>query len=81
MFDWLDYAVRFKDRERDTNAETQQFIEEAAAARRTGERFYYKALARLGRRLTAWGDWLQEQYDAARQTPLELPSWDVASHE
>ena len=78
---WVVYVVQIKPAERVLNAEAHQLIQEALAARRPDERFYYKALAALGRRLIVWGEWLQNQYDAARHTPLELPSWDVVSRD
>jgi hypothetical protein len=71
MFDWIEYATRMKHNEFKRNAEEWQLIEEALAARENADPYYYKALAALGRRLTAWGGQLQERYDHARQMPLE----------
>jgi hypothetical protein len=81
MFNWVEHATQMKQREFFLNAEERQLINEALAAQAKGEPFYYEALAALGRRLTEWGERLQEQYDVARQMPLELPPMERARHE
>jgi hypothetical protein len=81
MFEYLEYATQLKHKEMLQNAEAQQLIDEALAAREQGEPFYYEALAALGRRLSAWGEQLQDHYDSARQMPLELPPLERAHYE
>jgi len=81
MFDYLEYAIQLKHKEMLQNVEAQQLIKEALAARHKGQPFYYEALAALGRRLTAWGERLQDHYDSARQMPLELPPLERARYE
>lgn len=73
MFNWLEHATRIKEREFVRNAEEQQLIREAMAAHQKDDPFYYQTLAALGRRLSAWGEQLQERYDHVSEMPLELP--------
>jgi hypothetical protein len=72
MFDWLEYATRLKHREFLQNAEAQQLIDEAMAARANDDPFYYEALAALGRYLSTLGERLQERYHSTAHLPLEL---------
>jgi hypothetical protein len=81
MFDFLEYATRLKQKEFLQNAEAQQLIKEALAARDKGQPFYYDALAALGRRMADWGERLQAHYDSARQMPLDLPPLERAHYE
>jgi hypothetical protein len=81
MLNWIEYATQMKQKEFFLNAEEQQLIHEALAAQNSGEPFYYEVLAALGRRLTDWGERLQEHYDVARQMPLELTPMKRGSHE
>ena len=81
MFNWIEYTTQMKQKEFFANAEEQHLINEALAAQNNVEPFYYEALAALGRRLTEWGDHLQQQYDVTQQMPLELPPLKRITHE
>jgi|GEM_PF-2922591 len=81
MYDWLEYATRLKHTEFQQNAEAQQLINQALAARANRAPIYYETLAALGRRLADWGERLQQHYDAARQLPLELPPLERVPYE
>lgn len=79
MFEYLKFATQLKHSEFIKNREEQQLIQEALLARGAHEPFYYEALAGLGRRLTDWGERLQERYDRASEMPLDLPPFESAS--
>jgi hypothetical protein len=83
MFEHLEYLTRIKQKEMLLNAEAQQLINEALAAREREQSspFYYGALAALGHRLTELGERLEAQYNAARQMPLELPPLERVTYE
>jgi hypothetical protein len=73
MFD-LQYLARIRHQERVLNTEAHQLIQEALAAREMekGHPFYNRALAALGRRMSAWGEQLQH-HARASHSPVETP--------
>jgi hypothetical protein len=81
MMEWLTYAVQLKPGKIVRNAEAHQLIQESLAAQQKDGRFYYPSLAALGRSLAALGEWLQNQYDTARNIPLDLPPLDTRFRE
>ena len=78
MFD-LEYLARTVHRERILNIEEHLLMKEALVAQERDKKdpFYYEALAALGRRMSAWGEHLQQQYDHAAQMPVDAPFGEV----
>ena len=62
----MDQNVREAHRE----AEVRRLVHKAKAQGRRSDRFYFGALAWLGQRMTAWGQYLQERYSADGSAPV-----------
>ena len=62
----VDQNVRAAHRE----AESYRLLCKAKAGCERNHRFYFGALAWLGKRLMAWGTYLQERYNADDRTPV-----------
>ncbi len=75
MMDWVVYVVRFKPSERVGNVEAHQLIQENLNDYR-GKSLRSRAMAGLGRCLSAWGERLQNQYDSTCRSALELQALD-----
>jgi hypothetical protein len=81
MMDWLQYVIQLKPKSSIRNREEYQLMQCELAARLTHERLYYRLLAALGHRLTAWGTWLLEQYDSSRRMTFNLSTLDGVPYE
>jgi hypothetical protein len=54
--------------------EARRYRRQSRAGRATDQRFYFGALAWLGQRLTAWGEDLQERYNAPAPRSIHRPA-------
>jgi hypothetical protein len=67
---WKDVLAqerRYKDLLRET--EKERLVQQVLAGRERSDRFYCQVLTWLGRRLVAWGCYLQERYGAVVEVP------------
>jgi hypothetical protein len=71
MMEWVTHVIQIKGREIIWNAEAYQLIQEAAAMRQQHGHLHRRAIAGLGRRLSAWGERLQNQSDAMPLLPVD----------
>ena len=65
MFTWnhiLAQQARYEDLRRE--AERRRLVLQALAARPRQQRFWYRVMNRLGRRMVRWGQRLQQRYSA-----------------
>ncbi|MBC7264591.1 MAG: hypothetical protein H5T64_09610 [Chloroflexi bacterium] len=53
-------------------AERERLCRQVARRKGEGDRFYCQVLIWLGRRLVAWGWYLQERYGAVTEKPVTL---------
>ena len=67
------FAERIMDmnvEERRRGTESRRILGRSRTGRRAGHRFYFSALAKLGNRLSAWGERLEERYGTDGSAPV-----------